>query len=91
MSDSPDPPSMPSTLPPPKMSTGEQASIDALLLIDAKLDRLTDHVQRLSLLAEDVFAAVEEDRLERRVMRDRIAALERIPPVTMLPPPNGHG
>lgn len=91
MSDTTDPPSMPSTLPPPKMTASEQAAIDALVLIDAKIDRLTDHVQRLSLLAEDVFAAVEEDRVERRGMRDRIAALERIPPVTMLPPPNGHG
>lgn len=64
------------TLPPPPIDAGEAA----FTRMDTKLDRLLVHVERLTILAEDVFAAVQEDRLERQKMKDDIAALQRIPP-----------
>lgn len=66
----------PKTLPPPPLDPAEAAFVR----VDAKLDKVLAHVERLTLLAEDLFAAIQEDRTDRQELRDRVSALESIPP-----------
>lgn len=75
--------SLPSTIPPPPETPGEQALMQAFLRIEKKFDRVLEMLGKLTLLVEDVHGA-------QSVLSDRVAALEAIPPrPTILPPANG--
>lgn len=77
---------LPSTIPPPPESPGEQAALASFLRLDGKLDKVLEMLGRLTLLAEDVLGGQEE-------LRTRVSALEAIQPhrATIAPPaPNGH-
>lgn len=81
MSDTEPQDGLPSTMPPPPDAAGR-----AVGLLDAKLDRV------LAML-DMMWAAMQEDRADREDIRERLAALEAIPPPkrpTLLPPENGN-
>jgi hypothetical protein len=74
---------LPSTLPPPPNEAAEAAAVG---LVHGKLDRA------LSML-EKMYLMMLEDKEDRQQIRDRLDALEAIPPpgrlLTIVPPPNG--
>lgn len=74
---------LPSTNPPPPETEEQRAAEKAFVRSDAKMDRVLEMLDRLTLLVEDVFAGQEE-------MKTRLAALEQIPSkarAETIPPP----
>lgn len=71
------------TVPPPAETPGEAALLAAFARLDTKLDQVLATLSRVAVAVEDIYAGQSE-------LRERVAALERIPPrPTLLPPPNG--